>query len=208
MVESPWKYGLDARFLPFRDNDAVEATSLREREKAFFDQETAAMKPFRFSKLKKKPARPARKSTTPSPRSHACSRRSPRRGPCHACSKPNQFPRLLLLFQWKKVEEDDHLSSFQFRNKRLTQDVLRWSLWRWRNSRGSRLAQLAVHQKWSVQGFSGQTFYQCNHEGDVNEAMHIQDQASCSRFAQQVEGDDQLRSWNKRILFSFNNWDH
>ena len=28
----------------------------------------------------------------------------------------------------------------------------------------------------------------------INEAMHIQDQASCSRFAQQVEGDDQLRS--------------
>ena len=149
MVESPWKYGLDARFLPFRDKDAIavpspvetlhseldeleawiaklieditdlqgvkfyraavkdaitEATSLREREKAFFDQETAAMKPFRSSKtlrskLKKKPARPARKSTTPSPRSHACSRRSPRRGPCHACSKPNQFPRLLSLFQ-------------------------------------------------------------------------------------------------------------
>ena len=74
MVESPWKYGLDARFLPFRDNDAVEATSLREREKAFFDQETAAMKPFRSSKtlrskLKKKPARPARSS----PR-RACSR--------------------------------------------------------------------------------------------------------------------------------------
>ena len=36
MVESPWKYGLDERFLPFRDSDAVEATSLREREKAFF----------------------------------------------------------------------------------------------------------------------------------------------------------------------------
>ena len=62
-----------------------------------------------------------------------------------------------------------------------------------RNSRGSQLAQLAVHQK-SVQGLSGQTFYQCNHEGDVNEAMHIQDRASCSRFAQQVKGDDQLRS--------------
>ena len=61
-------------------------------------------------------------------------------------------------------------------------------------SLGSRLAQLAVHQKGRVQGHSGQTFYQCNHEGDVNEAMHIQDQASCSRFAQQVEGDDQLRS--------------
>ncbi len=63
-----------------------------------------------------------------------------------------------------------------------------------RNSRGSQLAHLAVHQKGRVQGLSGQTFYQCNHEGDVNEAMHIQDQASCSRFAQQVEGDDQLRS--------------
>ena len=32
MVESPWRYGLDARFLPFRDDDDVEATSLRERE--------------------------------------------------------------------------------------------------------------------------------------------------------------------------------
>ena len=40
-----------------------------------------------------------------------------------------------------------------------------------------------------------QTFSKCTHEGDVNEAMHIQTKsASGSRFAQQVEGDDQLRS--------------
>ena len=39
-----------------------------------------------------------------------------------------------------------------------TQDVLRWSLWRWRNSRGSRLAQLAVHQKWSVKRLIDQKY--------------------------------------------------
>ena len=76
----------DERFYRTAVKEAMaEATSLREKEKAAFDQETAAMKTKTLRmKLKKKPARPAHKSTTPSPRSHACSR-------------PNQFPRLLSL---------------------------------------------------------------------------------------------------------------
>ena len=66
-----------------------------------------------------------------------------------------------------------------------------------RNSRGSQLAHLAVHQKGRVQGLSGQTFYQCDHEEDDQRShacIFKTKPASSSRLAQQVEGDDQLRS--------------
>ena len=69
-----------------------------------------------------------------------------------------------------------------------TQDVLQW-LWRRRSSRGSQLAQLAVHQEGRVQGLSDQTFNK--------PCIFKTKPASGSRFAQQVEGDDQLRSWRR-----------